>query len=146
MEQTYQKSFPYAPLGYLAITIIYFCLMIFASEIDANALAITGIIISILGYIPWIVARRELGNSLTIKPEARKLVTSGIYSKIQHPLYISQTLVLLGLALFLQSWIFGLLCVGGYILLSIYRGYEEHRVLRNAFGEEYEVYASKTWF
>lgn len=146
METTYKKTFPYVPLGYFFATIVYFSLMIWGAQVSLNLWGMAGIFLTLLAYIPWIAARYELGNSLTVAPEAKKLVTTGIYSKIQHPMYISQILVLCGFALFLQSWIFGLVAVLGYGALSIYRGMEEHKVLKNAFGSSYEEYASKTWF
>ncbi|HKQ54158.1 MAG TPA: hypothetical protein VJT74_17405, partial [Pyrinomonadaceae bacterium] len=33
----------------------------------------------------WILARLQLGSAFTARPEARRLVTHGLYSKVRHP-------------------------------------------------------------
>jgi len=42
--------------------------------------------------------------SYTALPEARHLVTHGIYSKIRHPIYVGVQLVYWGLSLWFRSW------------------------------------------
>jgi protein-S-isoprenylcysteine O-methyltransferase Ste14 len=146
MKATYKKEFPFVPVGYLVATIVYFSLVTTSGIVKLDTLPIWGIVISLLAYIPWIMARYELGNSLTVSPQARALVTTGIYSKIQHPMYLSQFFVILGLSLFLQSWTFAIIGLVGYSLLNIYRAREEYKILKANFGKAYEDYATKTWF
>lgn len=146
MNATYKKEIPFVPVGYLVATVVYFFLVTTSGIVKLDTLPIWGIVISLLAYIPWIMARYELGNSLTVSPQARALVTTGIYSKIQHPMYLSQFFVILGLSLFLQSWTFAIIGLVGYSLLNIYRAREEYKILKANFGKAYEDYATKTWF
>ena len=46
----------------------------------------------------------DLARSLSIMPEARKLVTTGLYARIRHPLYLAEDIALLGIALQFRSW------------------------------------------
>jgi protein-S-isoprenylcysteine O-methyltransferase Ste14 len=146
MKATYKKEFPFVPIGYLVATIIYFWLILASGMVTLDTRATAGIVITLAAYLPWILARYELGNSLTMSPEARTLVTTGIYSKIQHPMYLSQFFVILGLSLFLQSWTFAIIGLVGSSLLNIYRAREEYKILKANFGKAYEDYAAKTWF
>lgn len=146
MKHEYRKTIPFVPLGYLLATLIFFYLMLAAgSGAENRTQQIVGIIITFFAYMPWIFARWELGNAYTVRPSARTLVKSGIYRYIQHPLYVSQTLVILGVCLFVGNLYLTVIATLGYMALSIYRGREEHKILRAAFGEEYQAYADKTW-
>src|SRR5918911_4266450 len=52
----------------------------------------------------WIVARFQLGSAFTLKPEARRLVTRGLYSRIRHPIYLFGSGAYFGAFLALQFW------------------------------------------
>jgi Phospholipid methyltransferase len=84
-------------------------------------------------------------NSFTLVPQARALVTHGIYSKIRHPVYIFSALAIAGLFLYLNRplffWIFLIL-----IPLQVIRARAESRVLEARFGGAYRQYRSQTWF
>jgi protein-S-isoprenylcysteine O-methyltransferase Ste14 len=55
------------------------------------------------GNILGIVAVLDLGRSLSIMPEARKLVTTGFYTRIRHPLYLAEEIALVGIAVQFRS-------------------------------------------
>src|SRR5450755_2962081 len=59
-----------------------------------TALAIVGV-----GFIA--VARYQLGRSFSVKAEAHKLVTTGLYSKIRNPIYVFGMVMITGMILFL---------------------------------------------
>jgi protein-S-isoprenylcysteine O-methyltransferase Ste14 len=91
------------------------------------------------------VARYQLGKSFSIKAEAHELVTTGLYSKIRHPIYVFDAVMIAGLILVLQRralWIV-LVVVG---IGDILRARREARVLEAAFGDAYREYRRKTWF
>ena len=93
----------------------------------------------------WILARLQLGASFSIKAEARQLVTHGLYSRIRNPIYVFGTAAIFGVLLALQIW----LVMALWLLmmpLQFMRSRREERVLREAFGEQYEGYRSRTWF
>jgi protein-S-isoprenylcysteine O-methyltransferase Ste14 len=49
------------------------------------------------------VPRYQLGKSFSIRPQARELVTHGLYSKIRNPIYVFGSMIILGLILVLQK-------------------------------------------
>lgn len=93
----------------------------------------------------WILARLQLGSSFSFKPEARRLVTSGLYSRVRHPVYVFGTVAALSALLTLQAW--ALLAVGvALIPITLYRIRREEQVLEAAFGPQYGSYRDRTWF
>ena len=104
-----------------------------------------GLALAALGLSGVILARRTLGESFSIAPKARVLVTTGIYSKIRNPIYVSGEIMLLGLALML--WQPHLVVITlALIPIQAWRARRETRVLEEKFGEEYRAYRRSTWF
>jgi protein-S-isoprenylcysteine O-methyltransferase Ste14 len=93
----------------------------------------------------WFVARWQLGNAFSVAPEARQLVTRGLYSRIRHPIYVFGTLAFLFVVLALQGWLALIIWVV-VILIQVGRARREERTLAETFGEEYTAYRSRTWF
>ena len=110
-----------------------------------NAARIAGVVISLPSLILLFVARFQLGRSFSVTPQARKLVTTGLYSKIRNPMYVFSFLVVFGFLLALQKPYLLLLLL---ILLpvQILRARQEARVLEQTFGDAYREYRSRTWF
>jgi protein-S-isoprenylcysteine O-methyltransferase Ste14 len=104
-----------------------------------------GLALASIGLAGVILARLTLGQSFSLAPKARALVTTGIYSKIRNPIYVSGEIVLIGMALMLwqRSLLFFLLIV---IPIQVLRARKEARVLEEKFGEEYRAYRRGTWF
>jgi len=93
------------------------------------------------GFAVYILT--HLGRSFSILPESRKLVTSGPYQVVRHPLYLAEAVATLGaLIAFLSPW--ALLLVVVQITLQIVRIHYEEKVLQESF-PEYKDYAKKTW-
>jgi protein-S-isoprenylcysteine O-methyltransferase Ste14 len=89
-------------------------------------------------------SRANLGNSFSVTPQARQLVTRGIYSKVRHPVYVFGVLCICGVALYMRMpWIFAILIV--IIPTQIARARAEERVLQERFGDEYLDYKKSTW-
>ena len=102
-----------------------------------------GLVVVCLGLLT--VARLQLGNSFSITAQARSLVTTGIYSRIRHPVYIFSSGMILGLAFYFRMpWIAAMLA---FILpVQFLRARQEEKVLVQAFGEAYQNYRETTWF
>jgi protein-S-isoprenylcysteine O-methyltransferase Ste14 len=84
----------------------------------------------------------ELGRSLSMLPEARRLVTNGPYSVIRHPVYLGEAVALVGVTLqYLSPWAVGLLAL--QCIFQLERMKNEERVLSHAF-PEYRDYAART--
>lgn len=105
----------------------------------------TGLVIGLPALALMIVSRVQLGEAFSVKPESRTLVTTGIYSKIQHPLYFFLDLFLVGVIILL-GWPILLIAWGILVLLQMRQAAKEERVLALGFGGEYEAYRSRAWF
>jgi protein-S-isoprenylcysteine O-methyltransferase Ste14 len=86
-----------------------------------------------------------LGKSFSVRAEARALITTGLYSKIRHPVYFFGTIAYLGFifAWGKPVWALAFLAINGIQLLRIRK---EEAVLEQAYGEEYRRYKASTWF
>ena len=81
-----------------------------------------------------------------IEPETNKLVKSGPYKFIRHPVYLGMTIAIMGIPISLESWT-GVLAVLVFFLPSeIYRAKLEEKVLSDMFREEWENYKKETGF
>lgn len=116
-------------------------------RLDWTATRIAGAVIASLSLVAIVIARFQLGAAFSIKAKARKLVTGGIYAKIRNPVYVFGEGAMLGLALADERHRIALLIVGALLIpVQVWRARNEARVLREAFGEEYDRYRAQTWF
>ena len=93
----------------------------------------------------WIAARRQLGASFSVRPEARHLVTTGIYSKIRHPVYVFGTPAVVGALVALLGW--GAVIIAVIVVpVEVLRAHREEAVLVETFGAQYIAYRERTWF
>jgi protein-S-isoprenylcysteine O-methyltransferase Ste14 len=104
-----------------------------------------GLALGVIGLAGVILARYTLGRSFSVRAKATALVTTGIYSRISNPIYISAEILLIGIVIMLRNlWLLALLIV--IIPMQIWRARREARVLEEKFGEEYREYRRRTWF
>jgi len=102
-------------------------------------------IITILTSSPfWLLARIQLGNYFTIKPEAKGLVTNGLYSKFRNPIYLFSSLSLLGAILPAKN-LFQYIIYILFLAIQIIRAKKEEKLLLEKFGKKYIIYKSQTW-
>lgn len=94
-----------------------------------------GLLISSLGLALRVVARHW-----KIEHGAGKLVTSGPYSIVRHPLYVGSFLAGLGLCLILGSGWFLAVFVTVYIMLHTRVARSEERFLLTVWPQEYAAY------
>ena len=93
----------------------------------------------------WFLARLQLGTSFSIRPEARQLVTWGLYSRLRHPVYVFGSVAWFGALMVLVGWRAVIIWVI-VVLVEIARARREERVLAEVFGAEYVAYQGRTWF
>jgi protein-S-isoprenylcysteine O-methyltransferase Ste14 len=101
----------------------------------ATALALSGTLLTAYSLL-------VLGRSFSIVPEARRLVTSGPYRFVRHPVYAFEEVAVLGIAAqHVQPASAALLLV--HFAFQLTRMHYEERVLASTF-PEYQAYAART--
>ena len=97
----------------------------------------------------WLFHRShaDLGTNWSITLEVRehhRLVTGGVYRPIRHPMYAALFLYSIGQALAVPNWVAGPSYLVTFGLLFVLRLPHEERMMRDAFGDEYDAYAART--
>jgi protein-S-isoprenylcysteine O-methyltransferase Ste14 len=110
-----------------------------------NPWFLAGMAMALAGFVCWTTARLQLGKSFTPLPEARALVTRGLYAKFRHPVYFFGFVAYTGLFVALR-WPLGMLFFAVMYSFQLFRVRKEEAVLEKAFGEEYRRYKAGTWF
>lgn len=75
-------------------------------SLDRPAVRVVGAAIGTAGLLLWLTALRTLGRALTPFPRPRpdaRLVVTGVYAHVRHPVYGGGTLILLGYSLLTTS-------------------------------------------
>jgi protein-S-isoprenylcysteine O-methyltransferase Ste14 len=93
----------------------------------------------------WIAARWQLGASFSVRPDARRLVTNGLYSKLRHPVYVFGTPAVIGVLVVLLGWK-ALVIAVIVVPVEILRARREEAILTETFGPQYIAYRERTWF
>src|ERR1035438_7589922 len=62
-----------------------------------TVLRIAGAILAVVGYSTFVTARLQLGKSFAVTPQAKELVTLGLYSRIRNPIYVFVDIMIFGL-------------------------------------------------
>ena len=106
------------------------------------ALYLASLLLLVAGIIFAICALIVLGRSISLLPQARRLVTSGPYAMVRHPLYLGEMVAIAGIALqHLSVWALLLLVLVWAFQLRRMK-YEE-LVLFQSF-PEYADYMART--
>jgi protein-S-isoprenylcysteine O-methyltransferase Ste14 len=97
----------------------------------------------------WLFHRthQDLGRNWSVTLELReqhKLITTGIYSRLRHPMYTAFWLWALAQALLLPNWIAGPAGLVGFGTLFFFRIGREERMMTEMFGDEYRRYVERT--
>lgn len=96
-----------------------------------------------------VISFKQLGNNYSqeiLILKDHELITSGLYSFIRHPQYLSQILADIGAAVALMSYIALPLVILVELPLFLLRAKEEERILAKHFGDEFVNYKKKSGF
>ena len=116
-----------------------------AMSLPEDAQKTIGLCVAVASLFLPVLSRVHLGASFSIKPVARTLVTRGLYSRIQHPLYFFLDMMLWGVIVYLGlPWLFAIWAA--LLLVHVMEARREEGILRTAFGDQYGAYQSRTWF
>ena len=108
----------------------------------SSALYLASLLLLVVGTAFAVWALLVLGRSISLLPQARRLVTGGPYAFVRHPLYLGEMVAIAGIALqHLSPW--ALLLVGLSWGFQFQRMKYEERVLSESF-PEYKDYMART--
>lgn len=110
-----------------------------------SSLRLVGLVVLVPSLLLLTIARLQLGNAFSISPEARELVSHGLYSKIRNPVYVFSAFVIAALFLYINMPLL-LLAFVVVIPIQIVRAKAEASVLEKKFGDAYRSYRARTWF
>ncbi|MEE2953383.1 MAG: protein-S-isoprenylcysteine O-methyltransferase [Pseudomonadota bacterium] len=106
-----------------------------------------GLLAALLALVLFRLTHKALGKMWSVSLDIRdkhKLVTSGIYKRVRHPMYTAFWTMALAQALLLPNWIAGLSGLVGFGTLFFLRIGPEEAMMEETFGEEYRAYKART--
>lgn len=107
---------------------------------------VVGTVVYSLGVLLAVAGRVQLGDNWSDIETAQvlenqALVSSGLYRYLQHPIYVGDLLLLIGLELALNSWL--VVGVGLMVPVVLWKALREQRVLLQTL-PGYDAYAART--
>ena len=110
-------------------------------ELSPSAQIVSTLLI-LVGTVAAVYVLTHLGRSFSVMAEARRLVTSGVYRIVRHPLYLAEELAVIGIFMqFVSAWTVLLLAV--QIAFQLRRMHNEEAILGEMF-PEYAAYKANT--
>ncbi len=111
-------------------------------------LAWFGAVVFAAALIGFYLAHHDLGRFWSVTLEIRqthRLVTTGVYRHVRHPMYAAFFLWAVAQALLLPNWIAGPAGLVGFGILFGLRVGREEQMMEATFGDAYRAYAARTW-
>jgi protein-S-isoprenylcysteine O-methyltransferase Ste14 len=111
-----------------------------------TGMILAGLALILTGWGVAYAANRAIGESWSPsidKTTEQKLITSGVYALVRHPLYLSGLLILVGTNIYFRSrwaWLGALLA----LIVTLTRVPIEERRLAERFGQQYIAYQRQT--
>ena len=114
---------------------------------EGVATTATSAVLLLIGILLRIFARRSIGeHTRGSVHEAPELVTTGAYSLMRHPLYLSNTLIACAAIIFHLGFSWTAIPFGVALLLfECTLALAEDRFLKDLFGEQWALWANRTW-
>ena len=111
------------------------------------AIAILGVVALCGALLLFYRSHADLGRNWSISLEIRnehRLVTTGIYRFVRHPMYSSFFLLAVAQLMLLPNWFAGATGLIGVGMLYAFRIRQEERMMTERFGAEYRDYVAHT--
>jgi len=123
-------------------TFLITAIVLFPRRELSPAAGIVSTLLILTGNALAVYVLMQLGRSFSVMAEARRLVTTGVYRIVRHPLYLAEELAVFGMVMqFLSFWTALLLAV--QIAFQLRRMRNEETILGETF-PEYGAYKTKT--
>ncbi len=87
--------------------------------------------------------RENFSDSLQLR-QGHRLITSGVYARIRHPMYAGAWLWAVAQVLLLTNWLAGWSSLPTFGLLYFLRAPREEQMMLDQFGAEYQAYMDRT--
>lgn len=139
--------------GLAIIPLIYFLISrfsvepVFADYRFSPLLGWIGVILMLAALALLFETHRQLGRNWSVTLDTRKkhkLIDTGLYGYVRHPMYSGFWLLALAQAALLPNWIAGLSGVVGWSILYFLRVGREEKLMIETFGDEYLDYMKRT--
>lgn len=122
-------------------TFVPFAIPVLSRPVNDPCILFFADLVTTIGMIIALYSLSALGRSLSIIPQARSLVRTGLYKVVRHPVYLGELIAILGIVLAR----FSLSALAVFCLLTalqIYRALQEEKLLAGVF-PEYGSYSLK---
>jgi protein-S-isoprenylcysteine O-methyltransferase Ste14 len=106
-----------------------------------------GLILMLAALLLFYATHRQLGRNWSVTLDTRKahkLIASGVYSHVRHPMYSAFWLLAFAQAALIPNWIAGLSGIVGWGILFFLRVGREEELMIETFGDEYRAYMRRT--
>lgn len=114
--------------------------------ISSKVISFVGLGLLFGSWVLFVISLIHLKNAWRFgidRAQTNALITSGIYSKIRHPIYTSMMMAFSGAFLIFPSWVLLALLILG-AAGAIHMASAEEKFLFSTFGEKYANYSQKT--
>lgn len=119
----------------------------FADRAAGPLTLLIGIVLFAVSLRLFRITHKHLGkmwsHSLDLR-EDHKLITTGIYEKVRHPMYTAFWLWALAQPFVLSNWVAGFAGIVGFGSLYFIRVGQEEAMMEERFGEQYRAYSKRT--
>jgi protein-S-isoprenylcysteine O-methyltransferase Ste14 len=126
----------------LSGTFLMYGLVFFPRRELSLSLELVSTALILIGTVGAVVALSQLGRSFSLMAETRRLVTSGAYRFVRHPLYLTEEIAVVGLFIQFAS-VSTVLLLAMQIAFQLRRMHNEELVLAARF-PEYVAYRQHT--
>ena len=110
-----------------------------------TVLQVFAVILAVASVWLAMAAIRELGKQWSLQArliEDHKLITSGVYQIVRHPIYTAMLGMLIATGITFSRWYVVLISVAVFVIGTKVRTIFEERLLRDAFGQEFDDFAA----
>lgn len=131
----------------IPIAYVFTPLLRFAAITLPAWILVPGVLLFLAGALLMTRTHADLGRNWSQTLRLRQdhtLVTSGVYRHVRHPMYAAFWIIGLSVPFLLHNWIAGYSYLVGFGILYFVRVPREERMMRDAFGEQYEAYQKRT--
>lgn len=99
------------------------------SNVPLSIVILDNILVAVGFYLVFLVYKKNTFASATIEiTTSQKVITTGPYSMVKHPMYLGALIMLFGTSLAVGSWL-GLLILIPYVLVIVLRLLDEEKFL-----------------